>query len=307
MGYSTQAIGQESFAAGHCSNATGDYSFSLGYWTHSEGEASITFGIKTLSEGVASIAMGQSTTATGNYSMAIGNGSEANKVGALVSGNHTISNSEYNLIAGCYNIGRDYTALEIGIGTSLTERKNAIDVYCDGRIHAPELSIDLIDDDTANLSDRTLVTREYLLQYGGGSFTQYTFTATEDQTIFVLEGVASEMIRIFSDGIKARDTEYIITPDLTNNKTTIEFYIGRQLNEEVIFEVYTKIRNEVDFDAAEDQRIFVVPNSVFMAAEIHVDGALVQKNKYVITNDGTNTTITFEEGLRKNIWVHISY
>jgi hypothetical protein len=143
--------------------------------------------------------------------------------------------------------------------------------------------------------------------YGGGGFVAYTFTAAAGQDTFVLNGVITPNVRVFSDGIRVRDTDYTVTVDRPNFRTTFVFNQPRVEHEEIIFETYTKITGEADYDAVDGQTIFVVPDAVFGGASVYVEGILISKNKYLVYNDGTNTTVEFNNGLSINDWVHISY
>jgi len=94
-----------------------------------------------------SIASGVDTIASGDYSVAMGY--------------KTTSNNYTSVTMGKYNIGTATdTVFEFGIGVSDTDRKNAFEIYTDGRIKAPELSISLIND------PKSLVTKEYVLSNG---------------------------------------------------------------------------------------------------------------------------------------------
>ncbi len=73
-------------------------------------------------------------------------------------GYNVIMRNSSGTAIGQYNAPNDETVFEIGngAGTVANERSNAIEVYLDGRVHAPSLSTDLI------VEERSLVTKEYL-------------------------------------------------------------------------------------------------------------------------------------------------
>ncbi len=84
--------------------------------------------------------------------------SEAGSIGdySLASGLNTIAKNTGSVAAGKYNVGTSTETIhETGIGDGTTS-KNAFEIYTDGRVRAPELSIPLNDD------DRSLVTTEYM-------------------------------------------------------------------------------------------------------------------------------------------------
>jgi predicted small secreted protein len=79
-------------------------------------------------------------------------------------GFYTIAQNDYMHAAGKYNIGTAIDTIhETGIGTSDADRKNAFEIYTDGRIIAPELTTALIN------TDKSLVTKEYVDAQGGGT------------------------------------------------------------------------------------------------------------------------------------------
>jgi hypothetical protein len=84
--------------------------------------------------------------------------------------------------AGRYNIGTDTdTIYEIGVGYAGSggpERRNAFEIYTDGKVVAPELTSALIND--SNTPTRVLITKEYAdSNYGGGSGSS-TFVGLND-------------------------------------------------------------------------------------------------------------------------------
>ena len=276
-------------AVGDYSTAFGSYTYTFGKYSHVEG-----FGAQT---------QGEAAHAEGYCAKAIGDASHAEGTG-------TIALNESSHAQGKYNVGTATNTIhEIGIGASNVARKNAFAVYTDGRLHAPELTIPKIDDDTDGLSARTLVTKEYLDQWNKGCqcFISYDFTSDASQTDFILSNVTTDLLKIFSDGILVKSNEYQVSIDLVNTKTTVIFDIPREENEDVIIEVCTNIEGEVDFYASAGQTEFIVTGVVFMTAEIHIGGVLSPKNRFTITNDGTDTKVTFNIGLGENDWVNILY
>jgi len=194
-GYNCFAGGGGSHANGYDSFAFGDNSrtpankynnFAVGGGRINEGSSSVSFGaIVYGSHSVAfnggqvggagspidfAFASGYSTYALGNYSHAEGQRARAYKIGsfafgyeAYASGNYSVSMGK-NVVAkneasnaiGKYNIGSSTETIhEVGIG-SASGRKNAFEIYTDGRLRAPELITELID------NPRSLITKEYL-------------------------------------------------------------------------------------------------------------------------------------------------
>lgn len=82
--------------------------------------------------------------ATGDYSVATGKGTQAK--------------NSHSFVTGTYNNPKAGTIFEVGIGTEAV-RQNAIEIYADGRVHAPSLSIAKQSDNhsfitTENINDR---------------------------------------------------------------------------------------------------------------------------------------------------------
>lgn len=113
-------------------------------------------------------AMGQSSFAAGAFNQAIGESSTA-------LGFNTDAQNDHMLAAGRFNIGdSDKTLFEFGIGTNESLRKNAFEIYTDGRLTAPELTTALIN------TPRSLTTKEYVDSSISGGITAARFTDLSD-------------------------------------------------------------------------------------------------------------------------------
>jgi len=64
---------------------------------------------------------------------------------------------------------------------------------------------------------------------------------------------------------------------------------------------------DTDFDATAGQTAFVVTNKVFSTAFVYTNGSKDRSNTYSITDNGTDTTITFNTGKNLNDWVSVEY
>ena len=174
-GYKTIASGSASHAEGSLTLANNIDSHAEGLRTESTGIASHAEGYKTKAEGENSHAEGRFNVAQGMYSHAEGGFNTAEGWGSHAEGNNTVSTGPrshaegMNTIAqndsmhaaGKFNIGTATDTIhETGIGTSDTDRKNAFEIYTDGKIVAPELTTALIDD--RNTPARVLVTKEWV-------------------------------------------------------------------------------------------------------------------------------------------------
>jgi hypothetical protein len=114
FGFNTRASGIESFASGRMSSATGVYSTAMGVSTVASGMASTAIGGATKATGDESTSMGYYTVAAAKSSVAIG---------------------QYNVGAGSEDswVATD-PVFEIGIGSSDTEKANAVTVLKNGNV-----------------------------------------------------------------------------------------------------------------------------------------------------------------------------
>jgi len=80
--------------------------------------------------------------ALGDYSIATGQG--------------TIAKRSHSFATGKYNQGKENTVLEVGIGVDKNSRRNALEIYDDGRVLAPSLTPDKITE------DHSFVTKRYI-------------------------------------------------------------------------------------------------------------------------------------------------
>lgn len=131
-GNNSHAEGSQTKASGEGSHAEGWNTHATSYQSHAEGSATQATGWHSHAEGYNSLAYGMDshsegnqTKATGNYSHAEGNYTEAKNEGEHASGMYNKSNNQD---------ANAQTIFSIGIGTSDTDRKNAIEVLRDGRV-----------------------------------------------------------------------------------------------------------------------------------------------------------------------------
>jgi len=165
-GYAT-ASGNYSFAVGYGIKASESCSIATGYNTTASGSYSSASGYYTTASGDYSTAFGYYATASGDYSTAFGVNTSASGTNSFAIGYRTVANKESMVAVGKYNAAfEDNQIFVVGIGTAMEDYRNGLEVFTDGRVQAPELSIALIDD--ANTSDRVLVTREWVQANAGG-------------------------------------------------------------------------------------------------------------------------------------------
>ena len=141
-GLNTRAQGFGGTALGRDTEAFGSYSFASGYFTNADGQYSTAMGFNTDALALGSTALGYSTDAEENYSTAIGYFTEAQAIYSIALGNGTHAQSYSSMAVGRYNVGGGNSTswvstdpiFEIGIGTSNSNRINAVTVRKDGNV-----------------------------------------------------------------------------------------------------------------------------------------------------------------------------
>lgn len=97
--------------------------------------------------------------ATGDFSFAQGKNTHANGEASVATGEGTQTDEPHSFVTGKYNKKEIGTAFSVGVGTNDTNRENAIEVYKDGRVRAPKLTIQQQDSD-----NHSFITTEYIKQ-----------------------------------------------------------------------------------------------------------------------------------------------
>jgi hypothetical protein len=268
FGTNSKATGRFSHAEGGFTSAEGDYSHAEGFWTISSGRAGTSLGYKTQSQGINSFASGDNTKAIASESATFGS--------------NTIAVNPSQLAIGRFNTSEANSLFEIGSGTSI-QRENSLVVFDDGRVTAPKLT-------PQNIVDaKSLVTKEYVDAGGSSSIWGN------------LSGILSNQLDLQS----ALDNKenHLGLPDANGSILVSDLSGNRIWATSSILGKPTK----VDFNSSANQTVFIVAGQLFIDADVFVNGILVQGPSYTITNDGTNTKITFNTGLQLDSWVRISY
>ncbi|MFN0009881.1 MAG: hypothetical protein ACKVXR_18465, partial [Planctomycetota bacterium] len=128
LGNEPVALGESSTSLGDGTTAAGASSTALGFSTQANGESSTAIGRTTIANGFASVSMGEATTAGGSQSVAMGLA--------------TLADSSVSTAMGRYNVGGgdplnwvDTDPLfEVGIGTGLAARSNAMTILKSGNV-----------------------------------------------------------------------------------------------------------------------------------------------------------------------------
>lgn len=156
-----------------------DLSFSL--------DPSITQG----ATGDNAVAINSHTTAEGNFSFA--------------SGYYTTAINDWQTVQGKWNVGTSINTIhETGIGTSAIDLKNAFEIYTDGKLIAPELTLALID------TDRSLTTKEYVDQKVVGDIGVLRFTDLSDTPGLMGEAAVGKWLRVDATGTTLEYVDNIV-------------------------------------------------------------------------------------------------
>ena len=144
-------VGNYSFAANRNNIASGAMSFAANDGNIASGNNSASFGRDNISSGLTSFSTGAGNTAFGENSFVGGSGSSALGNNSVAFGQSNVANSFTEVVLGNYatigtlsNVNSNSQffstdrALAIGIGTSTTTRKNALEVFKDGRVRINE-------------------------------------------------------------------------------------------------------------------------------------------------------------------------
>lgn len=138
------AIGNYSFASGRNTRATGLYSFAANDETLASGESASSFGNLTTASGKSSAAFGNGSISSGENSFAGGTGSVSAGTNSFAFGNYIETPSFAEAAFGQFNTtytpasATSFNALDrvfsVGIGTAPASRKDALEVFKDGRV-----------------------------------------------------------------------------------------------------------------------------------------------------------------------------
>lgn len=145
-GYKSHAEGQGNTVTGNCAHAEGLSNTIIGNNAHVEGQANTVAGVNAHAEGKSNQAIGLHAHAEGQETLAMGQNSHTEglqtqahgfKSHAEGYGTRTEHDSEH--ACGMFNktnylAGQSETIFSIGIGSSDTDRKNAVEVLKDGRV-----------------------------------------------------------------------------------------------------------------------------------------------------------------------------
>lgn len=135
MGNGSLAQGYSSTSIGFNNKAGGYYSVALGNTAITSGANALSLGFATIASGTSSAAIGSLNNAAGNYAFATGENTRAAGQGSFSMGQYTIAKAQNSLVIGRYNDTTATTSIfEIGNGSSLVNRSNAVTVLQNGHV-----------------------------------------------------------------------------------------------------------------------------------------------------------------------------
>ena len=118
---------------GYQNKATNTNSIAIGYKNTSSGSGSVALGDTCESGGTSSTAMGYNTKATGAYSATFGENTQATNRGEVAMGSYNKSTTSTD--------ASEQTAFSFGIGTSDTDRTNALEIKKNGDVYIGDKSL----------------------------------------------------------------------------------------------------------------------------------------------------------------------
>lgn len=136
-GYSTQALVNSTHAEGNTTTASGEAAHSEGYKTTASGNQAHAEGYNTEATANQSHAEGESTTASGINSHAEGYRTYAYGATSHTEGYYTVANNNVEHAEGQFNVTLSNSIHTVGVGTSLTSRKNGHVITTDGKHYIP--------------------------------------------------------------------------------------------------------------------------------------------------------------------------
>lgn len=196
IGKKASATATYSLAAGNESVASGFSTIALGYRANATGAYSVALGVDNTTSQLYALASGQRSTASGRWSVAMGRENTAPSQSEMVVGSFATNYTP----AAMPNPNVDYNANDriftIGIGTTPTNRRNAMTVLKNGRIgigtDTPSRALLEI---VGFVNHTTTGTLGYLNTTGAGTVA----SSAQNYSIYASNRVAAQQFNAFSD------------------------------------------------------------------------------------------------------------
>jgi len=245
------------------------------------GENSVAFGEETRAYGAYTLVSGKESKATGKYSSSIGYGTSSINRGSFTVGlwNEAISLD---------------TILEVGIGTSELDKKNAFEVYSTGKIIAPGLLNSLID------TPKSLITKDYLdyrLDIPLAPIEQHAnieVTDIQHNDYLSWDANNNKWVNIKTKEYSLENMSDVFLADLLDVGDVLvwngNYWMPEKKTNEVSIEEYAHI-------ASEEQSKFIIENVVFSDNNCFVfsNGIRARKSEYDVTTTFGTTYVIFND------------
>ena len=277
----------------------------LGVGSSASGNNSFAEGLTTSAAGASSHSEGAGTASNGTYSHAEGINTRAYNTASHAEGYATIALNTGSHAAGKFNIGISTDTIhETGIGADDTNRKNAFEIYTNGRIIAPELTTGLI----AN-NEQSLITKKYLDDTIISSTHTHTNKSIIDSISEIDDGTGNMVLAYNGNAVDHVIAQRDVYDGLDSTDPTVSLSAnqGRVLNEKINnISDYLTLQDK-NFDGQVGDTTFVITGEVLTEAFVYVEGLKLRSDQYTVTNDGTDTTITLMQSLTSAAWVAVEY
>ncbi len=258
-------VGDNVYSNNSTSHAEGSRTVASGENSHAEGRS-------TISSGYGSHAEGRSTTASGYSSHAEGYNSTASGYSSHAEGGYCTS-SAYNSHAEGYN------------STASGYSSHAEGGYCTSSgdfSHAEGFKTKAINTGS----------------HAAGKYNIGTATDTIHET-----GIGSD------DTNRANAFEIYTDGTITAPESTVSLINSRGdkalATKEFVESISSSPMQENDFTATNGQTDFILSGSVKSYAKVYINGIRSKSNTFSISDDGTDTTVTLNNGAAENDWILI--
>lgn len=139
FGSGTKASGENTLVIGSDGEAQGKCSLVFGHRSKAIGNYSIAGGWASNAGGDSSVAIGLYANSNGDYSFCTGYRNQANGRYGFAANYYTVITNEAESAFGKYNKLNNNQIFSIGIGTSDSNRENALEVFTSGEVNIPNL------------------------------------------------------------------------------------------------------------------------------------------------------------------------
>ena len=136
LGNNNEASGQSSVSLGDSNTSSNQYSTAIGGVNTASGSGSVAIGAQNTASAQGAVAIGKQNTASEFCSYAEGNQTVASNQYSHAGGYRTQTGADYQTVIGKFNEGNNDSVLEVGYGSTGTDRKNVFEVKTNGDVLA---------------------------------------------------------------------------------------------------------------------------------------------------------------------------